>query len=76
MKRYFSEMVDMYPQESFHFILAREHVKKLKSQLETAMDEYNTYQHALFSHNSREPLKPTDQIPSVIPSKVSSPAKE
>ena len=56
MKRYFSNMVEMYPDEAGHFIIAREQSKKARRAYFKSLRDLELANEKLFEVDEEEPL--------------------
>ena len=56
MKRYFSNMVEMYPDEAGHLIIERENSKKIRRSYIQSLDDMALANEKLFEVDEDEPL--------------------
>ena len=75
MKRYFSAMVDMYPEEAGDFITAREEAKKASRAYEDAIRLMEDTSAKLFNVNCEEQIVHKSTIDALPNSNASSPEK-
>ena len=75
MKRYFSNMCDMYPEDAMKFILLREKAKRVKHDAAVAVEKLQNEMDTLFAMKLDERLVNTDVLGSPPESYQSSPEK-
>jgi hypothetical protein len=72
MKRYFSNMVDLYPDDSAAFIKAREYAKRMRVEADHSHEAYKKKMLRMFDVYENEPVVDTGDLMSAPSSKQSS----
>ena len=76
MKRYFSDLVDLYPEDAASFIKAREDAKRLRKDADEAETKLKKEMGKMFDLYDNEPHFSTELLLSFPASSKASPAKK